>query len=132
MVGCGGATHPQRCAVMAMRLVDRDWGIELAEARRRSGGALRVICPFIKVRPLVELLGAVTPTPLEVLTRFNLRDLGRGVSDIEALRVILEAGGKVRGVRGLHAKVFLFGESRAAITSANLTSRGLGQNLEFG
>jgi PLD-like domain len=124
--------RPQGWAVMATRLVDRDWSIELAEARRRSGGALRVICPFIKTQPVIGLLGAVAPRPLEVLTRFNLRDFGSGVSDIEALRAILEAGGRIRGVRGLHAKVFLFGESRAAITSANLTSRGLEQNLEFG
>ena len=117
---------------MATRLVDRNWGIELAEARRLSGGALRVICPFIKTQPLVGLLGAVAPRPLEVLTRFSLEDFGRGVSDIKALRAILDAGGQVRGVRGLHAKVFLFGESRAALTSANLTSRGLEQNHEFG
>jgi PLD-like domain len=117
---------------MTTRLVDCDWGVELAEARRLSGGALRVICPFIKTRSLVGLLGPVPPRPLEVLTRFDLRGFGSGVSDIEALRAVLKAGGRVRGVRGLHAKVFLFDESRAAVTSANLTSRGLKQNLEFG
>lgn len=117
---------------MTTRLVDRNWGVELGEARRLAGGALRVICPFIKTGPLVALLGAVPPRPLEVLTRFDLRGFGSGVSDIEALRVILDAGGRVRGIRGLHAKVFLFGESCAAITSANLTSRGLEQNQEFG
>jgi len=72
------------------------------------------------------------PQPFEVLTRFNLADFGSGVSDVAALRAILEAGGCVRGVRGLHAKVFLFGDARAAVTSANLTSRGLKGNHEFG
>lgn len=117
---------------MTTWLVDRDWRAELVEGRRLHGAALRIVCPFIKTQPIVELLGATRPQPLEVLTRFNLADFGRGVSDVAALRVILEAGGRVRGVRGLHAKVFLFGDARAAVTSANLTSRGLKRNHEFG
>jgi hypothetical protein len=117
---------------MTTWLVDRNWGTELAEGRRLHGAALRIVCPFIKTRPIVELLGATPPQPFEVLTRFNLADFGSGVSDVAALRAILDAGGCVRGVRGLHAKVFLFGDARAAVTSANLTSRGLKRNHEFG
>lgn len=117
---------------MTTWLVDRNWGTELKDGCRRHGTALRIICPFIKVRPVVELLRTSQPSQLEVITRFNLGDFGSGVSDLRALRVILEAGGRVRGVRGLHAKVFLFGNARAAVTSANLTSRGLEGNHEFG
>jgi phosphatidylserine/phosphatidylglycerophosphate/cardiolipin synthase-like enzyme len=117
---------------MTTWLVDRDWGAELTDGCRRHGTALRIISPFIKVRPVVELLTTSQPPQFEVVTRFNLADFGSGVSDLAALRVILEAGGRVRGVRSLHAKVFLFGNTRAAVTSANLTSRGLGGNHEFG
>jgi hypothetical protein len=117
---------------MTTWLVDQNWGTELAEGRRLHGAALRIVCPFIKVRPIVELIGETRPQLLEVVTRFNLADFGRGVSDVAALRAILDAGGHVRGVRGLHAKLFLFGDARAAVTSANLTSRGLATNHEFG
>jgi PLD-like domain len=117
---------------MTTWLVDRDGGAELTDGCRRHGTALRIICPFIKVRPIVELLRTSQPPQFEVVTRFNLADFGSGVSDLAALRVILEAGGRGRGVRSLHAKVFLFGNTRAAVTSANLTSRGLEGNHEFG
>jgi hypothetical protein len=81
---------------MTTWLVDRDWGAELTDGYRRHGTALRIICPFIKVRPVVELLTTSQPPRFEVVTRFNLADFGSGISDLAALRVILEAGGRVR------------------------------------
>lgn len=123
---------PPSGSVCATRLVDRDWGSELLVARDRHRDSLLIVCPFIKAEPILELLGDVRPTALKVITRFNLADFGRGVSDIRALRTVLGANGRARGVRGLHAKVFLFGDTCAAVTSANLTSRGLRTNEEFG
>jgi PLD-like domain len=117
---------------MATRLVDRAWRTELLEGRRRYSDALRVVCPFIKASPLNELLEVARSEPLEVVTRFNLADFGRGVSDIAALRTVLMAGGRVKGVRSLHAKLFLFGDRLAVVTSANLTRQGLDANHEFG
>ena len=38
----------------------------------------------------------------------------------------------MRGIRNLHAKMFLFGDTRAIITSANLTDAGLDRNAELG
>jgi hypothetical protein len=45
---------------------------------------------------------------------------------------VLEAGGRVRGIKGLHAKLYLFGSSRVIVTSANLTRAALDRNPEFG
>ena len=45
---------------------------------------------------------------------------------------VIQARGKARGIRNLHAKLYLFGSSRAIVTSANLTVSGLRQNSEFG
>jgi hypothetical protein len=67
-----------------------------------------------------------------VVTRFNLADFASGVSDIDALRALVHAGAEVRGLRGLHAKVFVFGDQSAAVTSANLTNTALTRNAEFG
>ena len=53
------------------------------------------------------------------------------MSDIAVLRRLL-TGARIRGVRNLHAKVYLFGSKRAVITSANLTVAALDQNYEFG
>lgn len=69
---------------------------------------------------------------MRLITRLKLADFAAGVSDLPALRAVLDAGGQVRGIRDLHAKVFVFGSTRAAVTSANLTTRGLTSNHEFG
>ena len=116
---------------MTFRLVDKDWDKEFMDALRRDSGTLRMICPFIKARVLARIL---TPRPesLWVITRFNLADFAKGVSDTDALELLLDAGGTIRGIRGLHAKLYVFGSSRAIITSANLTGAGLSANHEFG
>lgn len=116
---------------MTLRLVDSAWGTELTEALRADTSALRIVCPFIKTGALDRLL-ALKPQSLQVITRFNLADFAEGVSDIAALRKVLAAGGQVRGIKNLHAKLYLFGASRAVVTSANLTAAALDRNEEFG
>ena len=54
------------------------------------------------------------------------------MSDTGALRLLLKHGAHVRGVRNLHAKVYLFGGRRVVVTSANLTEAALLRNQEFG
>jgi hypothetical protein len=116
---------------MTIRLVDRAWGAELTNAIRTDSSKLRIICPFIKVGALDRLL-SYRPGNVQVITRFNLADFAEGVSDVAALRKLLDTGARVRGIRKLHAKLYLFGASRAIITSANLTKSALDHNLEFG
>lgn len=116
---------------MTLRLVDNGWGAELTDALRADNSVLRIISPFIKARALERLL-VLHPKTVEVITRFNLADFAEGVSDIKALRRVLKAGGRVRGIRNLHAKLYLFGASRAIVTSANLTGAALDSNHEFG
>ena len=104
---------------MTLRLVDSGWGTELTEALHADPGSLRIISLFINTGALERLL-ALQPKSVEVITRFNLADFAEGVSDITALRPVLKAGGRVRGIRNLHAKLYLFGASRAIVTSATV------------
>jgi len=113
------------------RLVDAGWSQEIAQALRAEANELRIISPFIKAGALDRLLSA-RPQNVSVITRFNLADFAEGVSDIAALRLLLECGATVRGVRNLHAKMYLFGMKRAIVTSANLTAAALNRNHEFG
>ena len=69
------------------------------------------------------------PGRIRVITRFNLDEFAFGVSDVGAL---LGRGAEVRGIRNLHAKMYLFGETRAIVTSANLTDAGFDRNAELG
>lgn len=116
---------------MTFRLVDRDWAFELSDALRFDHTELRIVCPFIKRRSIDRLLSP-RAEGIQVITRFDLRDFAEGVSDIDALRALLNAGAAVRGVSGLHAKLYLFGSSRAIVASVNLTETGLGSNPELG
>jgi len=116
---------------MTIRLVDAGWGKELTDALRADTSELKVICPFIK-RGVVDRLLSRRPKAIQVITRFNLADFADGVSDLAALRKLLDAGARVRGVRNLHAKLYLFGASRTIVTSANLTEAALNRNHEFG
>lgn len=114
-----------------IRLVDKEWGREISDALRADASELRIICPFIKKNAIERIL-EYRPGKIQVITRFNLADFAEGVSDIEALRELLKVGADIRGIKNLHAKIYLFGSSCAIITSANLTKAALERNHEFG
>ena len=114
-----------------IRLVDSGWDRELHDALRAAPCQVRIVCPFIKNGAL-EFLPSLRHRDVQVITRFNLADFAEGVSDVEALRKLLDTGASIRGIRNLHAKLYLFGSSRAIITSANLTRAALIRNQEFG
>jgi hypothetical protein len=118
--------------MMGYRLVDTGWDRELSQAMKSDSKQVRIVCPFIKKCVVERLLKTAKHGTVQVITRFNLSDFAEGVSDIDALRYLLERGAQVRGVRNLHAKLYLFGTSRAIVTSANLTNSALLHNHELG
>ena len=117
---------------MNFQLVDSGWAkvVEEATGKKKSGGSLRLICPFIKEVAARRFLCGSYKT-IQVITRFDLNVFRAGVSDTSALRALLNAGAQIRGVRNLHAKVYLIG-NRAIVTSANITEQALLRNHEFG
>jgi hypothetical protein len=117
---------------MGVRLVDSGWSKILTDAIARNRDSVRLVSPFIKTAAVKRLLGRSRPGSLQVLTRFNLNDFAKGVSDLGALRLLLDRGAVIRGVINLHAKLYLFGDSQAVVTSANLTLAALSRNHELG
>lgn len=117
---------------MRFRLVDCGWDKEIAAALSSAHDELRIICPFIKHRALEVLIGSWKPRLVQVVTRFNLGEFHLGVNDIRALELVMALKGQVRGVKNLHAKLYLFGNRCAIATSANLTQAGMARNCEFG
>lgn len=118
---------------MNFKLVDSGWGVVVDKSLRadRSRTCLRIICPFIKERAAKRLLQNRNSKKFQVITRYDLEGFRARVSDISALRMLLNAGAQIRGIRNLHAKVYLVGE-QAIVTSANLTEQALNRNHEFG
>jgi len=117
---------------MSFFFVDSGWDRVLDDALRSDGSAIRIVCPFIKKGAAQRLLRRGKPALIRVITRANLDDFYAGVSDTAALRLLMGNGAEVRGVRGLHAKLYLFGNSQVILTSANLTEAALLRNHEFG
>lgn len=117
---------------MDFRLVESRWDDELQNAAKEGMSPFCIICPFIKKSTISKLLNCGNPDVMQVITRFNLNEFAAGVSDIEALRLMLDKGAQIRGVRNLHSKLYLFGQTRVILTSANLTNAALTRNHEFG
>lgn len=113
------------------RLVTDGWDDVVLDARRRSPNGLRIVCPFIKARAVSRILDAGAGN-VEVITRFDLNCYYEGVSDLEALEALLDTGARVRGMKGLHSKLYVFGDATAIGTSANVTDAGMLRNHEFG
>ena len=117
---------------MQVKIIDAGWDQIIASAARSKQSELRIVCPFIKHRAVKRLIDGNHAPGIRVITRFNLRDFYSGVSDTDALRWLLERRAEIRGVKGLHAKMYLFGRHQVIVTSANLTEAALLRNHEFG
>src|SRR5438093_120726 len=113
---------------MTFRIVDTGWSTELIDAAGKDRSPVRLVCPFIKKGAVERLLANGKLGSVQVITRFDLNDFARGVSDLAALQLLLDQGGLIRGVKHLHAKLYLFGHSRVIVTSANLTLAALDRN----
>ena len=114
------------------KFVDRDWKDEFEAASRLQYSDVQIVCPFIKRKTLEDLLSRLGTQPVRVMTRFSLQDFASGVNDLESLQVLLDHGAQIRGVKNLHAKLYVFGQERAIVTSANLTDAAMMRNHEFG
>jgi hypothetical protein len=124
-------TRPRKGGTV-FRLVSSGWDAEFIAARRAAPRRLRIVCPFIKLGAMERILKAGDPARIKVITRFDLNCFYERVSDLDALELLLDAGAKVRGRRGLHSKLFLLDRAIAIGTSANVTDAGMLRNHEFG
>lgn len=55
-----------------------------------------------------------------------------GVSDLEALQIIIDKKGTIKNFQKLHSKIYIFDDELAVISSGNLTNNGLYNNFEYG
>ena len=68
-----------------------------------------------------------------LVTRTDLRDFAAGSSSLDTLCSLARGGTRIRNVgERFHAKVYIFDDTSALVTSANATNSGLYRNLECG
>jgi HKD family nuclease len=89
--------------------------------------------PFIK-KSVAEAVLENKPSGVDasLLTAYKLSSFYRSSSDLGALRDFIDSETDVRSFHRLHAKVYLFDEEAAIVTSSNLTEAGLTANYECG
>jgi hypothetical protein len=112
-------------------LVIDDWNTRFEEAMRQAKEEILLVAPFVRSNQLGSLLEH-TAAPIRVLTRFNLRDFYQGVSSLDTLARLLERGAEIKGIQGLHTKLYVFDRQEVIITSANLTDAAFKRNHELG
>ncbi len=104
----------------------------LAENAQNCRHRMIIASPFVNsgVLQLADLPSAGVARTL--ITRTDLRDFATGASSLEVLCTLARNGVRVSSLFGLHAKLYIFDDNRALVTSANATNSGLHRNLECG
>jgi len=98
-----------------------------------SAKSIKMCVPYIKTSIIKDILmHKPSKVKLELITTSNLASFASGGSDICAIKQLINEGVKVYNYQGLHAKIYVFDDERAIITSANLTYNGLYKNYEYG
>ncbi len=107
----------------------RDW---LAERAGTCTARMLVGSPYVS-DAIIELADMVSEEASRTLvTRTDLRDFALGSSNLDTLCALAKEGVTVRSLSGLHAKIYVFDDSSALVTSANATFYGMRLNLECG
>ncbi|HEY8780518.1 MAG TPA: phospholipase D family protein [Mucilaginibacter sp.] len=114
-----------------MEIYLKNWHSKFIDELKKTD-KLKIISPFINEQLIRTTKEFINCKKFELITRFNLRDFASNVSSIDGLKVLVESGSKIFGIRDLHSKVYLFDNRAAVITSANFTNGGLKNNLECG
>jgi len=98
----------------------------------KAANEIWIISPFISHIAIDTLQHRSKHGDVRLITRYDLGNFAKGVSDLKTIKTLARQGVQIRGILGLHSKIYLFDKKTAVITSANFTSGGLINNLECG
>lgn len=113
------------------RVIHSGWNHQVDQLVKTSSTKIDLINPFLQIKTVRTLFSGFKGK-LRVLTRYKLADFYQGVSDLDALQLLLDYGAEIRGIRYLHAKVYSFDGQCCLVCSANLTDAAMNRNLEVG
>lgn len=98
-----------------------------------SQSEISLCAPFVKTDIVSKVLQIKNKNvTISLITNSNLGAFASGGSDINAIKSLLSHGFNVYNYQNLHAKIYIFDNEKAIITSANLTYGGLVCNYEYG
>jgi len=94
-----------------------------------------LVSPFLKKDMAVKISTVLNENiELRVLTRLDNESMRQKAQDPEALKVFIQnfSNLEIKILDDLHAKIYLFDNKKALVTSANLTIRAFKSNIEYG
>lgn len=119
-----------------MLLGSAEFSDSLTKAISSAEERIVIASAFIKVDALKKLLRNQSGASIDVVARWQKRDLICGASDLDVYNVCREQGWNFGVSLNLHGKLYCIDRESIYLGSANLTNRGLGfasrANLEFG
>ncbi len=104
----------------------------LQELMESTDGPLRVASAYITDK---DLLLSARKRRVQLLTSFSDLDIISGATSLACLKSLIEAEVECFYLPKrprLHAKVYIFGDDVAVVTSANLTNSAMDSNIEVG
>jgi len=116
-----------------VRVLTSPWEKDFIQLLKDTDRRVQLASPFIK-SSVAKLIIKNVPSNVKIdyLNSFKLASFHRGASDLEALNVLRKRGARLKSHHQLHAKVFIFDNKKAIVTSGNLTRGGLVNNYEYG
>jgi hypothetical protein len=114
------------------------WDKSFLQLLDKTQQELLIASPFISRKPLEQIVEAAQrqqqPFRVNLITNLAVDSLMNGFLDLEAVRFL--AGSipdtSITYLPSLHAKMYVFDDKAAVVTSANLTMGGLISNYEYG
>lgn len=97
---------------------------------------LIILSPWIKTAGVKLIIKNISSNDIDfhLYTRINFIDLAKGISDLEAIRILYKHFPNllIRCIPNLHAKIYISDRESAFLTSSNLTLGGMVGNVEAG
>lgn len=116
-----------------MEIIKTPWKDKFLDLVAETKHSIKITSPFIKNNICKDILDIVRgEVSIDLITSYKIVNIYSGALDLDGLENILNNNGIVRNFSKLHAKIYLFDDKKAIVTSGNLTNGGLINNFEYG
>ena len=115
-------------------IIKSPWLSQFVELIKAAKDSFTFTSPFIKLFAVNKFLeNRMNNFSVRGITSFRLRNFERKASDIEAIKKLFYCENSIiKNVPNIHSKIYIFDSFAAIISSSNLTTGGLLNNVEMG
>jgi phosphatidylserine/phosphatidylglycerophosphate/cardiolipin synthase-like enzyme len=101
-----------------MKVIKNPWKKTFLDLVSESNNSIKITSPFVKFAICDELLKLKKEkVSLDLITSFKLPNIYGGSLDLKALSAIISQNGTITNFSSLHAKIYIFDDRKAVITS---------------